>query len=385
MVSGRKTFNSVYLRIVTETPNLGAFTHVLREWAQMHPAPRMRPRPIPAPSTTVLTSTSHNSTRTDPLSTVWTHAPIASYLQDVATEDGTRVSSSSRYTHQVVETLSSDDDDEDSDSRSSDTEGDRQTVDINSDDPAFEGPHHDSDDINENGNSIVAEGDEQPSLGSFAQALRFLAEERERAKLERESTLASSNATITTSDSLESPRRKRRRRRTKQAQRSKSTPRFGLSLAGPDDDHLDADESSSSYDVGIGTSNENTSSTGDAVKLSPKERGRQPRISQPLLIRTSRSVPQLRVAESDDDPKPPTTRMRDLGKKLVQLFPHDRASLRTINYNVMTAEDAAADIVDTRGRSPSNKQNESIIHVFVDQYVLSSMLRNMAILMCHQL
>jgi len=359
----------------------------------MHPPPRTRA--LTTPSTTTPTSTSYeheSSALTNPRSTVWSHQPIASYLSlhdpGSVSEQNTRVFGSRRY---LSGAFSSEGALEEEESRSSDTEADRQTVEINSDDPAFvDPPFHDSDGFDEV-RSLDVGDEQQPSLGFLEEALRFLAGERERVKVSRESTLASSTTTITL-EPTDATRKKRRRRRVKQALRSKSTPRFGTSpssssalvVPGAYDDHLDADESSSSYDVqdsGVGTSNE-TSSSGIVLRPShepPRPRGRQRRSdhshSPTTSLLRSRSVPQLRVhddvAESEEEPSARASRLKELGAKLAKLFPQDRASLKTVNYGVIPTtpqDEVVGDVIDTRGRAPGPK-DERIVHVFVDQCV----------------
>jgi hypothetical protein len=251
---------------------------------------------------------------------------------------------------------------------SSDTEGeiDRQSVPIEDiADEDLEGLHQ-----------LSLEDVEVPSLGYLDETLQYLAAERDRFDAAR-------NAAAAAAAQQEGTKKKRRRKH--KSSRATSTARSTATsaattntsaLLSPGDDNQDADDSSSSYDPQYSTSNNNTSSSNNVFKSTPgtprRRRGR---------LRHSRSTPQLRPVDGDEEPIR-VIELRTLAKKLEKLCPDDKEYLQKISYSTevssphRTSEDEGEDgvldplggFVDTRGTPPS-KREQRLIHVFVDQYV----------------
>ncbi|KAJ7023047.1 hypothetical protein C8F04DRAFT_1135468 [Mycena alexandri] len=152
-----------------ELPDLGAFTTVLRAWTHLQPPPRTFMHHPDTDTTTTTTGTdySYHESEDLPGSTVWTHRPIASYLDSlVATTDPDAPSPSPRTP---------------SPGSGSNTEGGRtllEDLDLELDEEQEDGQdEQDEQDPGEYELSDLEDDDdiEQPSLGLLDGALSFVA------------------------------------------------------------------------------------------------------------------------------------------------------------------------------------------------------------------
>ncbi|KAJ4474505.1 hypothetical protein J3R30DRAFT_3295438 [Lentinula aciculospora] len=321
-----------------ETPDLGAFTAVLRAWTNFQPPPRtfnstLAQQANTSSSSRSLATTSSSDLREDK-STVWSHRPIANYLSlsDPVTTDAESTDRDRPRTVQIEAVEDELDNLYDFDDTNDDND------------------HDDSDEQLRVQDLGLHDVEEQPSLGYLDEALKFIAAERERLTSQREIDAAA--AVLTGIDS----RRKRRRKRNK-------TPPEDLDDA-DDVDALgvDADDSSSSVEQQLSPLQAKSvglfSSTPGTPSRKARGRGR-------IRLLHSRSTPQLRLIQhEEDDDSPRVQQLRQLGKKLEALFPEDREYLKkNTSKNVVLGG-----FVDTRGDPPKKtvKNDERLIHVFVD-------------------
>ncbi|KAJ4470732.1 hypothetical protein C8R41DRAFT_851630 [Lentinula lateritia] len=388
-----------------ETPDLGAFTAVLRAWTNLQPPLRTANSTLAQLANTTSSSSRSLATSSSDLredkSTVWSHRPIANYLSlsDPVTTDA---ESTDRDRPRTVQIEAVDDDFYDHDNTNDDNDHDESDEQLRSQDLG------------------LFDVEEQPSLGYLDEALQFIAAERERWTAQRET--GTTAAMLTGID----PRRKRRRKRNKtpRAQSTTRTPTVSTfssistitaSTALADDINdaedadalgVDADDSSSSVEQQSSPLRALQSVIFSSTPGTPSRRARG-RGRTRLLH--SRSTPQLRLIshehededeedESTDsvtEDSPRVQQLKLLGKKLEALFPEDREYLKKVRYRTMSPPRAASgslqmsgpagylDSVDAEGPSKhvvlggfvdtrgdplkrTGKKDERLIHVFVD-------------------
>ncbi|KAL4252198.1 hypothetical protein ABKN59_005499 [Abortiporus biennis] len=324
-----------------DAPDLGAFTTVFRALNTFHPA-RTHNNDLfsdneeATPTSSFAFTPSDSDSEVVENSTVWTHAPIASYLS--SSPESPPASPSPDGT--------------DTDSANVDvamrTSGDVETEDDEQDSSNY------------------------PSLGLLG-ALDFLAAERARfvAQLDAAGVRGHSSTTSDgTYQHLIPPRRKRRRKRNRSAHDS-STARHSIdanTATGETEDtvdgvtasHDDADASSSSIDVP--SSPAYYKSTPSTPPPHTKERrSKRTAIDEKRpSIHHSKSTPSLRLAVSIPiDAR--VLQLRNLAHKLRMLFPEDAAALSAVLSDDMSN---TLDFVDPRGPVPLPK--DTLIHVFID-------------------
>ncbi|KAF5391227.1 hypothetical protein D9757_003033 [Collybiopsis confluens] len=388
-----------------ETPDLGAFNAVLRAWNNLQPPRILNPTFMQQTQTSSSITTTSSSEILERKSTVWSHKPIANYLT-------------------LSETIPSE-------SESTDRDQPR-AVPIQSEDSDDLGhldednPYDDNDDSDELQLQLPVQEfslldiDEQPSLGYLDEALKFIAAERKRWTAQRE---ADANAAMLAG--IE-PRRKRRRKRNRTTPRAHSTTRtptvssFSTATAtstatassstlgdnfddpGNSADFLgaEADDSSSSIDQQTSPLREPRSSV--LFRSAPGTPARRGRARGRARLQHSRSTPQLRTYNRDEEDEEESTtdpvneesprlkQMRILGKRLKALFPEDKHYLQRVQFHSMSPQAAIGyqlgstghldsidpestsrnvvlgEFVDTRGTKNTGKSDERLIHVFVD-------------------
>lgn len=317
------------LKLVVELPDLGAFTTVFRALNHLQP-----PRNFAVPSQDTEVSETNASvliTQSDPDS----DAPgriIASYLanrnQDTEASDDLSISPS----------------DEDygiGSASGSDTEGEPEgrLVEI------------------EGFSDVDADG--QPSLGYLDEALSFIASERARYAAQRDKGVLSENAWR---HAIE-PRRRRRRKKSKSGQISLRDDEGPPTETTEGVGDQDADDSSSSLDLEPSSSFPYHKSTPGTP---PRIKGAQSRRTTENNLRHSKSTPNLDLSLSVPiDPR--ILQLRSLTHKLRLLFPDDSAALSALLSNDFPGK---SDFVDPRGPVP--RVQDTLIHVFIDQYVTKS-------------
>ncbi|KAJ3808596.1 hypothetical protein F5876DRAFT_78582 [Lentinula aff. lateritia] len=391
-----------------ETPDLGAFTAVLRAWTDLQPPLRTANSTLAQLANTTSSSSRSLATSSSDLredkSTVWSHRPIANYLSlsDPVTTDA---ESTDRDRPRTVQIEAVDDDFYDHDNTNDDNDHDESDEQLRSQDLG------------------LFDAEEQPSLGYLDEALQFIAAERERWTAQRET--GATAAMLTGID----PRRKRRRKRNKtpRAQSTTRTPTISTfssistvtaSTALADDLNdaedadalgVDADDSSSSVEQ---QSSPLRASQSKIFSSTPGTPSRRTRGQGRARLLHSRSTPQLRLIRHEDDDEdeedestdsvtedsPRVQQLKLLGKKLEALFPEDREYLKKVRYRTMSPPPAASGslqisgpagyldsldaedpnkhvvlggFVDTRGdplkRTGKKDEDKRLIHVFVDQ------------------
>ena len=211
---------------------------------------------------------------------------------------------------------------------------------------------------------------DRPSLGYLDQALTYLAAEREKLAARRELRGNSS----TTSDSpsqllVPAVRRKRRRKRTRSARRGgpedgTHTETTAGGVDGVDEasaDIEDGDTSSSSLDVSSSSPYSKTTPATPAVFRKERQKTRASAEQNPRLHH-SRSTPSLHVSTKSFDAR--TIQLRTLAHKLRLLFPSEAKALSAILSRDFTSSLTYAD-----PRGPVPQSQDTLIHVFIDQYV----------------
>ncbi|KAJ3785010.1 hypothetical protein GGU10DRAFT_13027 [Lentinula aff. detonsa] len=390
-----------------ETPDLGAFTAVLRAWTSLQPPLRTVNSTLVQQANTSIPSRSLATTSSSDLredkSTVWSHRPIANYLSlsDPVTTDA---ESTDRDRPRMVQIQDVDDELDNL---------------YDHDDTNDDNDHDDSDEQLRVQDLGLHDLEEQPSLGYLDEALKFIAAERELLAAQRETGAAA--------NTIDSHRKRRRKRnKTPRAQSTTRTPivtspsistiSASTILADVRDDVDDADalgvyadDSSSSVDQQSSPSLTRASTKSAVFNSTPGTPLRRARGRSRKLVH-SRSTPQLRLIrheeEEDDEDEDESTdsvtedslrvkQLKLLGKKLDALFPEDREYLKKVRYRTMSPPPAASGphqasgpagyfdpadsennsknvvlggFVDTRGEPPKKtaKNNERLIHVFVD-------------------
>lgn len=328
-----------------DAPDLGAFTTVFRALTNFH-----HPRAPPlersdseeaTPTSTWILSPSDYESEAAGGSTVWSHVPIASYLVSSSPETPLE-SASPTDTESGLELPAG-------------RELDRGRGILDA---------HEDGDVDDSG---------QPSLGLLG-ALDFLAAERAKFIAQREGGMHGHGHT-TSSDStwrhIVQPRRKRRRKRNRSAH---PPPGEGAAEHGGEYETLegaatsqdDADDSSCSSDEA------SPPNYYESTPASPPNGGDQ-RTHQALTaevrlkIHHSKSTPSLRLPVTlPIDAR--VLQLRNLAHKLRMLFPKDAAALSAI---LSHDHPDSSDFVDPRGPVPRTK--DTLIHVFIDQYVLASL------------
>ncbi|KAJ7457181.1 hypothetical protein B0H11DRAFT_1818382, partial [Mycena galericulata] len=327
-----------------ELPDLGAFTTVLRAWNHLLPPPRTFTHQ-PQHSTPTSSSTGMEQESDDLAgSTVWSHRPIALYLDSISANTDTDGRSSSPGS-------------------GSNTEGDARTLELETVDYELS----DLEDL---------DLDPQPSLGLLDGALSFIAAERARWNAQREAGTATNEEAW---KHVVEPRRKRRRKRTARNTKPDDTLRGDPIEEAESITAEDADDSSSSFDNTTTTTT--TTTTHKSVPATParsrKERRRQQALANTAgganrVLIHSKSTPQLRVLPFGHDPHPHphyprVVQLRALAQKLGALFPADKAALDgLIPADLELHQRLRADdfFVDPRGPPPGD--NDTLIHVFID-------------------
>lgn len=405
-------------------PDLGAFTTVLREWGHLQPPPRTTALHNQQYHLAATTNTNSGTSSSDPDqevevdfsdilpegSTVWAHRPIASYLQlhdqdqdtisdiDVEVNPTTLPSGffdfdtgldlyqwhteTPRRAHtrfHSPDPTRTTTHDIDVDSGGSNTEGEADVRAIEIEDLSdTEGPDINAGDI-----------EDQPSLGYLDEALNFIAAERAKHAASREA--GSSGRTVRgVSESpyrhVVEPKRKRRRKRAKTYQllhketttETEETVSTSAVADGEGEDERDDveeefqdvdgdDESSSSLDQ-YHDHNDSSTTNYDTNyhKSTPATpaRTRRGQKQRKGALSHSQSFPTLRPSAPID---PRLFKVHALANKLRLLFPEDTDTLR----NVLTAADQSpiesTGHIDPRGPPPG--ENDTLIHVFIDQCV----------------
>ncbi|KAJ7620981.1 hypothetical protein FB45DRAFT_980637 [Roridomyces roridus] len=328
-----------------ELPDLGAFTTVLRAWTHLQPP--LRTFSHQPQFTTTSTPSSMEPESDDvheqpslPGSTVWSHHPIALYLDSISGTPDTDGRSPSPGS-------------------GSNTEGDTPT---HTEPVGYELSDLEDLDLSP-----------QPSLGLLDGALSFIAAERARWNAQREAGTANEEAWR----HVVEPRRKRRRKRTARTPKTDDSLRDDPIEEGDSIIAEDADDSSSSFD---NTTTTTTNTTAHKSVPATPARSRKERRRQQALASTSgganrvlihsKSTPQLRVLPSILEPHPHYPRLvqlRALAKKLGKVFPADKPALDTLIppdlefHQRLKADDF---FVDPRGPPPGDK--DTLIHVFID-------------------
>lgn len=209
------------------------------------------------------------------------------------------------------------------------------------------------------------DADGQPSLGYLDEALSFIASERARYAALRERGETKQNAWRHVIE----PRRKRRRKK------SKSRIELLRTEGGDNDTHTetteaagdqDGDFSSSSLDLDLSSSypyHKSTPGTPPQSKDKRKQRRAAAAAAADNKLRHSKSTPNLDLSLSVPlDPR--IIQLRSLAHKLRLLFPDDAAALSAILSNDFPG---GPNFVDPRGPVP--RPQDTLIHVFIDQYV----------------
>ena len=277
--------------------------------------------------------------------TVWTHRPIASYLNPGDETDSALARSNSRS--------------------GSDTEGELELID-------GDGQEVEIEDL-----SDIDEAD-QPSLGYLDEALSFIAAEREKFHLQREAGTTNGKSNGSGVDNawrhVVDPRRKRRRKRKVMPISRDATTTGGDGGSVPVDPTKEQDmddDSSSSFDHESPQYFKSTPATPPRTK-SEKQQHHSilapdgPHAGHPKLSH-SRSTPSLRLSLTMP-PDPRILQLRSLAHKLRLLFPENAPELTTILSNEFTESAASANFVDPRGPNPQSQ--DTLIHIFIDQCVL---------------
>jgi hypothetical protein len=311
--------------MATELPDLGAFTTVFRALNNLQ-----APRAFSIPPGAGATAAEHDSdVSAEP--TVWSHTPVASYLaRDPELSENSQESRSPSPSASGGSASGS----------GSDTEGeaDAQTVEI--------------EEI-----SDVDEGD-QPSLGYLDEALSFIAAERARYAALREAGAKGSGATL--GHGVER-RRKRRQRRAKTLLQGEPLDGAGrVTTVAAVDATAEEDDSSSSFERSHSSRFQSTPATPRRRKKEKEERSL---VEENSKLSHSKSTPSLRLSLVMP-PSPRVLQLRSLAHKLRLLFPADESALTAILSNDFADRD---NFVDPRGPVP--RSQDTLIHVFIDQYV----------------
>lgn len=205
--------------------------------------------------------------------------------------------------------------------------------------------------------------DDAPSLGYLDEALGFIAAERARVAAQREAEkvpLAAESAWR----HVVKPQRTRRRKKPKLVLLLRNGVTNGGTPNAPQDGVQDGDDSSSSYDHPTSSAAYFKSTPPTPPRRRAEKRGqRTPATSNNPRLRHSRSTPSLRLPLTLP-PDPRILQLRTLAHKLRMLFPEDKAALAAVLSN--DAPDIT-DFVDPRGPRPQSQ--DTLIHVFIDQYV----------------
>lgn len=217
----------------------------------------------------------------------------------------------------------------------------------------------------------------EPSLGYLDEALGFIAAERARFVASRDAVVPkdgggrSSNSEHAWKHVIQ-PRRKRRRKKPIKSHSQGPLLRKPVPSDGPDtadqatagEDGTIEDSSSSSVEV---SSSPISKSKSKSSAVTPRSKDQRKRAAGPdgsRLLHT-RSTPILRLIPPPTAPLDPRLlKLRALAHKLRLLFPTDAARLASIlSHDKFNQED----FVDPRGPTPQSK--DTLVHVFVDQFV----------------
>ncbi|KAF8476481.1 hypothetical protein JB92DRAFT_3149757 [Gautieria morchelliformis] len=316
-----------------EPADLGAFTSVFRvmnQLQQQQQTVQVRSRSDSrAPA-----SHSENESDVGGTSTVWSHRPIASYLDRDDTNESTRSLSTSNSPEALSE--------EERGSDSSDTEG-------------FYDDTFEIDGIT-------------PSLGDLDSALGFLAAEKAKlaaSHLDGRSTSQSSTGESVWRHVIE-PKRKRRRKRR---------GALGLSRTLPQDEETPAGARTATIvATPEASSSQDSASSPDKTGTSPPQDEPLPSTSRPSPLKArplSKSLPQPHQHMSSSPPTvvshslptppdPRLLRLRALAKKLRHDFPQNDSQLK----HVLVDDYPNHDIIDPRGPEP--QFGDALTHVFID-------------------
>jgi hypothetical protein len=292
--------------VLVELPDLGAFTTVFRALNHLQPPLRTFPIPIPIPGTEFNGSVPISHSEGDSI--------IAAYLASRSQNQDTEEDLSSDYGS--------------GSGSGSDTEGEPEgrLVEI------------------EGFSDVDADG--QPSLGYLDEALSFIASERARYAAQRDKGVYSDSAWRHVIE----PRRKRRRKK------SKATP-TDTTEGGEDS------PSSSSVDLDAPPSSFPFHKSTPGTPGRPKDKRHRRR-----ALRHSKSTPNLDslLVPPSSVPAldPRVLQLRSLTHKLRLLFPEDSAALSAILAHDFPGR---SEFVDPRGPMPGPQ--DTLIHVFIDQYV----------------
>ncbi|KAI0067021.1 hypothetical protein BV25DRAFT_1820174 [Artomyces pyxidatus] len=320
-----------------ESPDLGAFTTVFRALNELQPRTFVLPHGL-----TAATATASSFSPTDPTelesdqpqgSTVWNQQPIASYLSYSSR------TATSRRSHSLPP----------SEQLSSDTEGEH-VIEID------DGGEDDDDDDDEEDNLLA----DHPSLGGLAKALEFIAAERAKLSVPRDT--ARRGHSSTSEGALQQPPPPRRKRRRKKAKslvrtilvrepRGEESQSRTETLAGDQDEE---DETSSSPDVSSSSPAHYKSTP--ATPPHPKQRS-----SSQARLGHSKSTPSLRNISIPLDPQ--VVRLRSLAIKLKFLFPSEADYLSAVLSNA-SLNASSPEFIDPRGPTP--QAGDPLVHVFVD-------------------
>ena len=341
----------------TDAPDLGAFITVFRALNTFNPsrARSSRFNHDDATPTSSLLSPSEDDSEVPGGSTVWSQRPIASYLSSESPE-----SPPSSSSPEPTELDSTEDPSLGSRGSGGAEERDREEDTVDS--------------------------SNQPSLGLFG-ALDFLAAERAKFAAQRDAAGHRGNSSTTSDGTWQhalSPRRKRRRKRNRSAGISKNRTRH------PDESPPaagDAEETAEGATVSYDDADDSSYSSDGPSRQQyykstpptpPPELKRQAQKAsgssvQPR-IHHSKSTPSLRLPSSMPiDAR--VLQLRNLAHKLRMLFPQDAASLSAILSN---DHPSPTEVVDPRGPEPRSK--DTLIHIFIDQYVARAFFRSYLIL-----
>lgn len=190
------------------------------------------------------------------------------------------------------------------------------------------------------------DADGQPSLGYLDEALSFIAAERVRYAAQRDKGMTAESAW----KHVIEPKRKRRRKKPKSGS--------GVTETTTEDDG--GGLSCSSLDIQLTASFPFHKSTPGTP---PKEKRQQRKAAaaERMLLRHSKSTPNLDISASPSlDPR--AIQLRSLMNKLRFIFPEDSATLSAILSN---------DFAGGLTPGPMPQPQDTLIHVFIDQYVTS--------------
>ena len=211
---------------------------------------------------------------------------------------------------------------------------------------------------------------DRPSLGDLEEALTYLAAEREKlaAKLEQRGNASTTSDSASQLHALPS-RRKRRRKRARSARPSAlddgtHTETVAGGVDGVDAasaDVEDGDTSSSSQDVSSSSPHNYKSTPATPAIFRKEKRKARANAEHNPRLHHSRSTPSLHVMTRSFDAR--TIQLRTLAHKLRLLFPSESDALQA-----MLSRDFTSSLTYADPRGPVPQSQDTLIHVFIDQY-----------------